>query len=94
MRKLKAVRNIKNVNTTPFYVKVEAFRKVVSFQSTMMQCLFIVMETFRFHSAFLALFFSNLERRNFPFKKIGNESVFAENIFYAFLFYLENVFKD
>ena len=45
-------------------------------------------------SAFLALFFSNLERRNFPFKKIGNESVFAENIFYAFLFYLETIFKN
>ena len=93
MRKLKVVRNIKNVNTTPFYVKVEAFAKAVSFESMMMQCLFIVMETFRFQP-FWPYFFSNLERRNFPFKKIGNESVFAENIFYAFLFYLETIFKN
>ena len=93
MRKLKVVRNIKNVNTTPFYVKVEAFAKAVSFESMMMQCLFIVMETFRFQP-FWPYFFPNLERRNFPFKKIGNESVFAENIFYAFLFYLETIFKN
>ena len=62
----------------------------VSFQSMMMQCLFIVMETFRFQPLWPYFF----KRRNFPFKKIGNESVFAENIFYAFLFYLETIFKN